>query len=490
MNWSRPLRQCIIHWQQIRHLILRNISDINRDFSRNSCIDIKWGTSMISILILSLAIALMPMNAMAMCAPQNIILAGGSPSNPIKATRTINVKPGDNYCAAINAAMPGDEIVFAKGSYTSPCSFNINGTAAKPIYIRSANPVLSERARFSCSGCSGLYNFFEISGGYIVFRDFYFLNNDADIMFRLNQVKNISIENNVIENIPGAQVLTANSGNTDGLVFKDNTVKNVTYTAIYLGCQSGSCYSTNFLIENNFIDASQINDTSITGYAMEVKLNSYGTIRDNSFFNAQGPPLMVYGNQDATTPPNIIEGNYFEKSRTDAALNVGGGPAIVRNNVIINQGGTALYAQNYGSRNLQRNISILNNTIVSSGSVGIKVEAWSTGANNIIAGNAIYSPTPYYPATITATIQNNVICASTSGCFKGSATASPYNFTPKIGGPLDKNIGPIANSKYDFFGLYRGTNNQPGAILFDTSTENFNFNIFQVRPARLKRCFN
>src|SRR5690606_24370498 len=53
----------------------------------------------------------------------------------------VNVGPGDDVEAAINAAQPGDEIVLAGGMYmlTERFSFDIAGTEAQPIIIRAAD---------------------------------------------------------------------------------------------------------------------------------------------------------------------------------------------------------------------------------------------------------------------------------------------------------------------------------------------------------------
>lgn len=397
------------------------------------------------------------------------------------------ISPGDDYCATLSSAQPGDEIIFAQGTYTSPCRFSPNGEPARPIYIRSANSELSKRAKFSCSGCSGVSNFFEVGGSYLVIKDLYFVNNDADIMVRFLAAHHVMLENTQMENIDG-QAITANSGNTDSLIIRENKIFNINYTATYFGCHDGSCKSTNLLIEGNYLDASAINNSSITGYAMEIKLNSYGTIRDNSFFNGQGPALMVYGNNDANAPANIIEGNYLERSRNDAALNIGGGPALVRNNVIVNQSGTALFAQNYGGRGLQRKISIVSNTIVSSSGTAIMVQGWSAGAGNVVSGNAIYSATPYSPSPIVATLADNVVCGASSGCFMGSAATSPYNLSPQAGGPLASVIPATGYPQYDFFGNSRAAN-QPGALITDSGTSGLSLTYLQARPPRLKRCF-
>lgn len=55
------------------------------------------------------------------------------------AGRTISVSTQTAFAAALSDAQPGDQIVLANGSYTGPGNFDRDGTADRPIVIRSAN---------------------------------------------------------------------------------------------------------------------------------------------------------------------------------------------------------------------------------------------------------------------------------------------------------------------------------------------------------------
>jgi hypothetical protein len=408
-----------------------------------------------------------------------------TPLSPIPAPlRTIRVNPSISYCPLLKGALAGDEYVFAAGTYSEPCHFSASGTSAAPIVIRSADP--SNRARFSYSGVPS--NFFEIAGSFVVIRDLAFQDNSADIMIRLYNNRSVVIDNNVFDRIDG-QAITANSGSTTDLVIRRNTFRDITKTIVYLGCHAGDCASTAFLVERNFMDASAIEDPSVTGYGIQVKLNSHGTLRDNSIFNAQGPDIMVYGNQNPNAPANIITGNFLVRSRKDAALNVAGGPARVFNNVLINADGPALYAQDYGARGLQKNVTIFGNTLISATNVGIQVEGWgSARQGNVIAGNAILAATPLSPNNLAGTVTGNILCGA-SDCFTGSATQSPYFLTPSPTGKLASSVAGFTPPACDFFGLPRLTNS-PGAIVGSEQTRRLPLADLKARPARLKPCYN
>jgi hypothetical protein len=381
-------------------------------------------------------------------------------------------------------AIPGDEYGFAPGAYGEPCHFSASGTSAAPIVIRSADP--STRARFSYRGAPS--NFFEIAGSYIVIKDVAFQDNSADIMIRLYNSTSVVIEDNLFDRIDG-QAITANSGSTRDLIIRRNTFRNITKTIVYLGCHAGDCTSTHFVFEGNFLDASAIDDPSVVGYGIEIKLNSYGTLRDNSIFNAQGPDMMVYGNQRPDAPPNIITGNFLVRSRKDAALNVAGGPARVFNNILVNANGPALYVQNYDKRDLQKNVAIFSNTVISASGVGIQVEGWTSASQqNAIAGNAILAATPVLPEKPTGKIAGNVVCAA-SDCFTGQALRSPYFLAPSTAGSLASPVAGFKPPACDFFGLPR-SGNTPGAIVSSAKTRGLALKVLEARPGRLQPCSN
>ena len=398
--------------------------------------------------------------------------------------RTIPVDPSMSYCALLKGASPGDEYVFAPGTYSEPCQFSASGTRAAPIVIRSADT--SNRARFSYRGPPS--NFFEIAGSFVVISDVAFQDNSADIMIRLYSNRSVVIDNNVFERING-QAITANSGSTRDLVIRRNIFRNVSLTIVYLGCHAGDCTSTDFLFEGNFLDASAIDDPSVVGYGIEIKLNSYGTLRDNSIFNAQGPDMMVYGNQNPDAPPNVITGNFLVRSRKDAALNVAGGPARIFNNVLVNANGPALYAQNYDKRGLQRHVAIFGNTVISAMNVGMQIESWTSASQeNVIAGNAILAATPFLPEKPSGVVTGNVVCGA-SDCFAGPAARSPYLLAPRASGKLASPVSGFTPPACDFFGLPR-SGNTPGAIQGSAKTRGFALKDFEARPARLQPCYD
>jgi len=145
---------------------------------------------------------------------------------------------------------------------------------------------------------------------------------------------------------------------------------------------------------------------------MEMKLNSWGTARHNVVSDTQGPGIEVFGSEGADL--SIVEGNLVDGSTNNAAIEIGGGPAIVRNNIVF--GGTegGVYAYDYGGRGLQRDVALLGNTVIGDSGAAIRVSGWDSGTGLEVANNAAWQRSgsgPAIPSPVgSATIENNLAC--------------------------------------------------------------------------------
>jgi hypothetical protein len=403
-------------------------------------------------------------------------------NNALAASR--RVTPSDNWCSIVNNSVPGDEIIFAPGNYPNTCWITVSGTASNPILIRSESE--TNRATFNYSGSSS--NILEIRGSYITIRGFGFRpSSDVVDSVRIMVVSNVTVENNRFEGI-GNIAVSANSGNSSNLTIRNNTFLNLLNTPVYIGVHDGSVSSRNLLFEGNFINGVSPPDPSI-GYGIEVKLNSYGTIRDNTIYNTKGPPIMTYGSNKGD-PASIIEGNYAEGSRNEGGIVIGGGPAIVKNNVLVGNGYGGISCQNYGGRGLQKNIWLIHNTILNNDDSGINVSGWTTGANNVIAYNVILplSGTPALrPSTPIATLQGNITCSGASACFVNGSSA-PYDLWPAVSSPLLDAAGSGSEPWRpvdDFMGIDRGSLADIGAFERVAQTFNHLVGAGNARPSRV-----
>lgn len=399
---------------------------------------------------------------MALCVFTALMWSGsGAPASATGST--VTVSPADNWCALINAAQPGDELVFAPGSYPQTCFIRSRGTALAKILIRSQSEVDGQRATFTYSGTSS--NVLDLDGAaFVTLRGFAFAATQADIdAIRIRQADDIVIERNTFTGIGGIPVPANNTGTISRrITIRDNVFRDTQSTVIYLGCHSGNCQVLDAVIERNLIDGTLPGDG--VGYGVQIKLNSQALIRDNSVYRTRGPGIMVYGS-DKGAPASIIEGNYVEGAVDDANINIGGGPAVARNNVSIGGGYAGIRAQNYGGRNLQANVQIVHNTVLNAPVAGIDVQGW-TSASNVLANNAIW-PLSGVPAVRgapgAATVSGNVTC--TEACFVSAAV--PYDLMPAPGSLLLAAAGSGAEAwrpSDDFMGEMRAQTADAGAF--------------------------
>lgn len=286
-----------------------------------------------------------------------------------------------------NTLQPGDELVLHGGTYAQECRRAVTaiGTSANPIIIRAATgevPILSNSPAQN--------NLDLVSSSYLVIRGLHFLGGSQGIVFSGTN-HHITIEDLEVSNTEN-NAIALNSGNSDAITLRRNHIHHTGQAAgstegegIYLGCHTGSCRTTNSLIEGNYIH--HLRGSSSGGNdGIEVKVGSAGNmIRHNVIHDAnigtQFPCILVYGGGAAV---NTVEGN--------AVWNCGEGiyavaDAVVRNNVIVNSGsGISSYPHDVVSQ--MKNLTIVNNTIL--GQQECLFLRWSSAQTVTLANNALY----------------------------------------------------------------------------------------------------
>jgi hypothetical protein len=380
----------------------------------------------------------------------------------------VNVNPSEDWCGTINSVAPGTTVIMAAGNYTTPCSISSSGTASAPIVIRAASSGAADVALLSYQGDSS--NVIDVYGAYLQIQWLTFsgMQSGVDAIRLHTGAHDFVAMQNTFQNLGGTAVVYNDPGTADKISVIGNTVRNSSYTPFYLGCQDGAtCQATNVLVDSNLVDTVDPTDGSV-GYAVEVKLNSYGTVQNNTFYNTLGPCITVYGSNEGD-PATLVQGNYVQGSMTDAGINISGGPAIVWNNVAIGNANGGIWAEDYDGRGLQKNVWIAFNTVIGNSVAGIITENWATGNGDVLAFNAIGTDSgtpPLQPSAPIGTITGNITCTPATACFDQPTTA-PYDLWPLVGGPLIGAGGSSTNAwqpSYDFMGAPRGTAADVGAF--------------------------
>jgi hypothetical protein len=306
-------------------------------------------------------------------------------------------------------------------------------------------------------------NVFEIYADHIVIRGLQFSRTKTDIdAIRVISGNDITIEDCKFLSIGGIAV-AATHRSVRGFTVRRNTITNSLATAMYFGCHNGSdCAITDLVIQDNHIQEVTAPDPSI-GYAIQVKLNSTAVIQGNRIFNTKGPGIMVYGSQ-RLSEMSIIERNMVSGSRNSSGILVGGGPALVRNNISIynREGGIGL--QDYASRGLLRNIIVVHNTMYGNDRGGIFISGEKLTDVEIVNNAGVVARSFSMRSSAASRIHSagNIDC-TTVKCF---TDPEKLDFSPAQSSPL---IGASVRIKKwmptdDFFGRLRNTRPTVGAV--------------------------
>ncbi|MHC4116273.1 MAG: right-handed parallel beta-helix repeat-containing protein [Planctomycetota bacterium] len=322
-----------------------------------------------------------------------ILTRGGVALAVTHEIRPATVGSNEQFERLANSLGPGDELILHGGTYSQSArrAVTANGTADKPIVIRAAegeDPVLTRPA-----DNRDRYNNIEfIDCSHLVIRGIRFRGGNSGVRFIRGH--HITFEDCEIAQT-GNNALTMNSGDCDSFIIRRNhihhtglsTSRETEGEGMYIGCHSGSCITTNTLVEGNYIHHTR--GTSSGGNdGVEIKFGSYGNIvRDNVIHNTnigrQYPGVFVYGSGGKGI--NIVEGNVI--------WNAGEGiqvvsDAIIRNNIVFNCSMTGITAAPHAAVREVRNTKIVNNTIVNCPK-GALIR-WGKASDMVLANNAIY----------------------------------------------------------------------------------------------------
>lgn len=269
------------------------------------------------------------------------------------------VRPEEDYRAILRKLQPGDELVLHEGIYDGAAEIRVSGAAKAPIIIRGHGGGES-RPILNWEGTSA--NLWQISGEHLLVRHLEFRPRHT-YAIRIGRATGITIEDCVFRDCGGGDI-SANSAPVDGLRILRNQFLGSRRTPIYIGNHDGKLAITGFVFESNVIDGSQVNGQDTIGYGIQLKLNvTGGVIRNNFIKNTKGPGIMVYGATNAVAEAaNLVERNIVTGSRRNPGIVVGGGPSMVRDNLVVSCPSGGISIINYGGRNLLREIVVRGNT--------------------------------------------------------------------------------------------------------------------------------
>lgn len=311
----------------------------------------------------------------------------GSPAWAQTGGRSLELRPGGSFEAAVESLQPGDTLTVFPGTYTDSgrIGISVRGSAAAPVLIKGAEgqpkPVITRltgtavQNTINIEGASHLTlrgleiagnggDGINMSGGpsFITLEDLDIHDVDVGINFR-SSMNNITVRR--------AHIRRTGIGGGTG-------------EGMYVGCNDATCIVRDSLIENNWIHDALPGTTQ--GDGIEVKVGSHSNvIRDNVIYNMPYPGIFVYGT--GSNPVNVVEGNVIWNC-LEGIYAVA--DAVVRNNIVIGSGtGLSLYSHVQVAQ--MKNVTAVSNTLYDN-TDGLYVRWGGTVSNMVLANNAIYSP--------------------------------------------------------------------------------------------------
>ena len=369
----------------------------------------------------------------------------------------LEIGPEQDWCGAIATLAHGEELVLRAGDYEGPCTIKHGGAPGAPLVVRAAS--LEHRPRIVYGGTRT--NVINVRADHVTLRGLRLGPSDGYVDgVRIYGNREITVEDCEFAGIAGIAIV-ANHSSVRGLSVRRNVIVDSKSTAIYFGCHDGvGCEITEILIEGNHIERVALGTSGGVGYGVQLKLNSAGVIRGNTIVDTKGPPIMVYG---AHGPDrlSIVERNFVAGSRGSSGIVVGGGPAIVRNNIAVGSVEAGIALEDYQRRGLLRGVVVVHNTVYGN-DAGIAVPAIAQDV--VVANNAAHARAAALPAPRPGLVLgSNVDCSpSPATCF---ADTRARDFSP---GALLAGLGQRWTAAWtpvqDFFGTPRSRPPAVGAV--------------------------
>lgn len=341
---------------------------------------------------------------------------------------------GANLTTAIQALLPGDQLVVGAGTYNfaSYTSIALQGTSTAPIWI-----VAAPDAKVVITRPDANQNIINVGASaparYLCFQGLEFTGGSQGI--KLFDCANLWINQCLIHDT-GDSCLTANSSNTSYLYVTRNQVWNPDTAgslsdAVYLGANAGLYTMSQSVIALNTVYGAT---TPAPGIGIEVKQGSWGNeIAANLVHDCARPCLLVYGT--GGLPSNIVENNRCFRSG-DYTLQVQG-ECLVRNNLVV-AGNGYCFASLATLQGSPTRLTVVQNTFVNT-NAAVRLSAWESGTNMVFANNACYSQSGQ--ALTAATSTAGVIYAGNIAY--GAVTSGVGGFQPGAG------LGDFVNLSWD-----------------------------------------
>ncbi|NOY94184.1 MAG: right-handed parallel beta-helix repeat-containing protein [Deltaproteobacteria bacterium] len=359
--------------------------------------------------------------------PAILILLTLSLTPSLASAATVEINPGDDLLAALNALSPGDELVIHAGDYPTGrrYGFTLSGTAAAPILVHGADG----EARPVIRGIRS-QNIFDLDGSYFTLAHLEFDGGSHGI--RLGSTDHANLEDLVIHNTGDVAISCNRSGEVcDSIAVRDTEIYDTgadggTGEGFYLGCNDNSCRITNWIIERNYVHDTR---AGAQGDGIELKTGSFGNIiRNNVIVRTGYPGILISGFPEGAGPNNLVEGNLVWDTMDNGIQLTS--QVTARNNIVIGAGAGGITSQAHQGFEPHAT-TVVHNTVINAGGACFRGNQWASQTGNVLANNAFFCMggtavkfAGGEPATSAATLAGNITLGALDGASRGMTAAA------------------------------------------------------------------
>ena len=362
----------------------------------------------------------------------------------------IVVDVGDDWCAALTAAVAGDRVLLAAGTHEGVCAVTSAGEAGSPVTLGAVDPELGAIVTTDDT----TVNLLDLDGGWFVVESLQLGPTPTNVdAIRWRGGESLTVRDTTFTSIGGQAVVANTAGVTySALTVEDSVFTNVTGGAISVGCQAGEQHCTAELVQ---VQRNRIAGVS-AGAGVTFEMDVSGAIVGNTVTGTFGPAVVVGGDAladgtgveapvDVAAPAVVVEANHLSGSADAATLQVEGGPALVRNNLVIAGVGGAVHAAGR-----MDHVHLLGNSLSGGAGQPVLLEDWQDTATLSFQNNAVWDPSAPgagVPSAVGALPWGgNVACSSETSCFEDLASGDP---SPRAGGELMDRAVEVADGLLD-----------------------------------------
>ncbi len=341
--------------------------------------------------------------------------------------------PSEDWCSVINGVLGGDIVMLEGGNYSGPCDIvaPVPDISGEQTTVQSLDPI--DPAVFTGSATDHVLG---VSGDRLMLQQLEFEGVPAgiDAVRVVAPTETLELRFDVFRSMEGTPL--AVRADVADLRVSDTELQGVE-ARLVAGCVDGGCTMGNVSVVDNLL---------VDSAGLTIGRWGAGEVRDNTVYNASGPALRL-----ATSGAGelLVERNLF--SGSVAAMQLDGGPAVVRNNVA------------FGSPSLEStdpdvsNVQVVGNTLIG-GSEGVDLTGWGPSRGLRFLSNALDGDLPDLGDVEAA---GNLGCTTLSACFTDAAAGDVY---PPAGSPLRQAGVDDAALIGDWCGKARGAPPTVGAI--------------------------